>query len=172
MAGPLSLLCRLHDGVTTVGFHLAKLCLGIIVFSYSYEVIARYLFAAPTWWANEFVSYSLSIGAFLMLPHVTRAGGHVAVTLIVDSLAPPGQRAMNRILCGLGFVVCAAAAWISLDENIRQVVKDVHIMNVRPVPKIYISAWMTYGFAGSALHFLRMAIQRSDPHPGKAEARL
>ncbi len=146
----------LHDGVTEVGFHLAKLCLVIIVFSYCYEVGARYFFNAPTWWADEAVSYSLCIGCFLMMPHVTRAKGHVAVTFLVDLLSPSRAKPVYWCIYLLCFIACVLGTWISLDENIRQVVKDVHLMKVKPIPKYWISVFITYGFGMSALHFLRM----------------
>lgn len=149
-------LGRLHDGITDVGFHLSKLCLAIIVFSYCYEVVARYFFAAPTWWADEAVSYALCIGVFLMMPHVTRRGGHVAVTLVLETMPPRHARTLTWFIYLLGFLTCAAATWISLDENIRQVVKDVQLMRVKPLPKYWISSWITYGFLGSTLYFLRM----------------
>jgi len=146
---------RAHDGLTDVSFQFAKLCLAIIVFAYCYEVAARYLFNAPTWWADEAVSYSLCIGVFTMMPHVTREKGHVAVTLIVDLMSPRNARPVYWLIYLLGFLACVAAAWISLDENIRQVVKEVNLMKVKPLPKVWISGWITYGFASSALYYLR-----------------
>ena len=161
MGDVLNTLARLHDGVTRVGFHLSKLCLGIIVFAYCYEVFARYFFAAPTWWSSEAVQYSLCIGAFLMMPHVTKEKGHVAVTVLLDMLAKEKTRLLYWFIYLVGFLACAAATWISLDENIRQIVKDVHLMKVKPIPKIYISAWITYGFGSSAIYFLRMLDPRT-----------
>ena len=161
MGEALSALARLHDAVTRLGFHLSKLCLGIIVVAYCYEVFARYFFGAPTWWSNEAVQYSLCIGCFLMMPHVTKEKGHVAVTVILDMFAAEKTRILYWVIYLVGFLACAAATWISLDENIRQIVKDVHLMKVKPIPKIYISAWITYGFASSAIYFLRMLDPRS-----------
>ncbi|NQU72199.1 MAG: TRAP transporter small permease [Rhodospirillales bacterium] len=155
MGTVLSALTRAHDGLTDVSFQFSKLCLGIIVFSYCFEVVSRYFFNAPTWWADEAVSYSLSIGCFTMLPHVTRMKGHVAVTLLVELLPASRARPVYWFIYLLGFLACGFAAWISLDENIRQVVKGVQLMKVEPLPKIWISAWITYGFASSALYFLR-----------------
>ena len=62
-------------------------------------------------------------------------------------------------------MVCAAAFWINLDENIRQVTKDVYLMKVKSFPKYYISVFITYGFGMSALHFLRMVAARDVPAP-------
>lgn len=151
----MNALTRAHDRLTDVSFQFSKLCLGIIVFAYCFEVVARYFFNAPTWWADEAVSYSLSIGCFTMLPHVTRMKGHVAVTLLVDMISPARARPIYWLIYLLGFIACGFATWISLDENIRQVVKDVQLMKVEPLPKIWISAWITYGFGSSALYFLR-----------------
>ena len=161
MRSTLSSLARAHDVVTVFGGHLGKLCLAIIVFAYCYEVVARYFFGAPTWWANELVSYALCIGCFLLMPEVTRSNGHVAVSVIVDLLPKERTVRLKRTLNVCAFVTCGVATWISLDENIRQVVQDVHLMKVHPIPQIYISAWITYGFASSAIYFLRTACERS-----------
>jgi TRAP-type C4-dicarboxylate transport system permease small subunit len=165
-------LTRAHDALTDVSFQFAKLCLGIIVFAYCYEVGARYFFNAPTWWADEAVSYSLCIGCFTMMPWVTREKGHVAVTLIVDLLSPKNARPVYWLIYLLGFLACAAAAWISLDENIRQIVKGVNLMKVKPVPKWWISTWITYGFTSSALHYLRMLNYRKIVVGGGTEGRV
>lgn len=159
----------LHDALTDLGFQLGKLCLAIILFSYSFEVVSRYFFNAPTWWADEAVSYSLSIGAFLMMPHVTREKGHVAVTFLLDMMPAHRARPAYWLIYLLGFLVCATGFWINLDENIRQIVNDVYLMTVKPFPKYYISVFITFGFGMSALHFLRMLDYRKI-HPGGARA--
>lgn len=156
MGAFLSTLGRAHDKLTDIGFQLSKLALGIIVFAYCFEVGARYLFNAPQWWADEAVSYSLCIGCFLMMPYVTRDKGHVAVTLIVDTMKAANARRLYWFIYLLGFLACAAATWFSLDENIRQIDQDVYLMKVKPVPKYLISIWITYGFGSSTLYFLRM----------------
>ena len=170
MAAVLNPIWRAHDKLTDVSVQLSKLALGIIVFAYCFEVGARYLFNAPQWWADEAVSYSLCIGCFLMMPYVTREKGHVAVTLIVDTMGAANARKLYWFIYLLGFLACAAAAWFSLDENIRQIDQNIHLMKVKPVPKYLISIWITYGFASSALYFLRMLDYRqiavADPGEG------
>lgn len=153
MLGPL---LRAHDRLTELSSALGKACLAIIFVAYCYEVAARYFFNAPTWWADEAVSYSLCIGCFLMMPCVTRDRGHVAVTFLVDLLPHPRVEHARWAIHLVCFVVCALAFWISLDENLRQIAKDVHLMKVKPIPKYWISVFITYGFGMSALHFLRM----------------
>ena len=151
----------IHDRLTDVSFQLGKLCLAIILFSYCFEVAARYFFNAPTWWADEAVSYSLCIGCFLVMPAVTRDKGHVAVTFLVDMLSPSKGKPAYWVIYLLCFLACAFGFWINLDENVRQIVKDVHLMKVKPIPKYWISIFITYGFGMSALHFLRMLDYRT-----------
>lgn len=163
----LSPFIWVHDRLTDLGFQLGKLCLAIILFAYCYEVVARYFFNAPTWWADEAVSYSLSIGCFLMMPHVTREKGHVAVTFLLEMIPPRKAKPAYWVIYLIGFFVCAAATWINLDENIRQIVNDVHMMKVKPFPKYYISVFITFGFGMSALHYLRMLDYRRIEIPRK-----
>ena len=147
---------RLHDGLTRLSYFGGTIALGVIAFSYCYEVLVRYAFNAPTTWANELVSYSLCAGVFMMMPHVTMKGGHVAVTLLID-ISPRGlAKFMIWVTCLMGFLVCAFATWISLDENVRQITKNVYLMKVNPIPKWWVSVFISYGFGLSALHFLRM----------------
>lgn len=149
-------MLRAHDAVTTIGFELSKLCLVVIVFSFSYEVVARYFFSAPVWWANEVVSYALCIGVFLAMPEVTRRHGHVAVSVIPEMLPPRPKAILLACIQLVGFLACIAVAWMSLNQNISQYVREAMIIAaVRPIPKIYISAWITFGFFSSALYFLR-----------------
>lgn len=151
----------IHDGLTDICFQLGKVCLAIILFAYTFEVVSRYFFNAPTWWADEAVSYSLCIGCFLMMPHVTREKGHVAVTFLVDMMPDRGARIAYWFIYLVCFIACSLAFWINLDENIRQIVNDVHLMKVKPIPKYLISVFLTFGFGMSALHFLRFLDYRT-----------
>lgn len=154
--GILAALLRAHDAITTIGFELSKFCLAVIVFSFSYEVVGRYFFAAPAWWANEVVSYALCIGVFLAMPEVTRRHGHVAVTVVPEMLPPRYRQVLLWCIQLVGFLACAAVAWMSLNQNISQYLREAMVIAaVRPIPKVYISIWITFGFLSSALYFLR-----------------
>jgi C4-dicarboxylate transporter, DctQ subunit len=151
----IAALARAHDWLTDVSRNIGTVALGVIVYAYCYEVAARYFFGAPTTWANELVSYALCVSVFMLLPYLTRTGGHVAVTIVIDSMPPRIASAMKWLINLTGFVVLALTTWISLDENVRQYVQDVYLMKVHPIPQLWPSAFMTYGFAMSAIHFLR-----------------
>lgn len=144
-----------HDRLTSATFFLAQLCLVAIVFAYSYETVARYFFSAPTWWSNEVVAFALCIGTFLALPQVTREAGHIAITFVIDILPDPTARHVHIALAIASGLVCLLVAWICLKANITHFLRDEMLVRVRPVPKLWLSVWLTYGFLSAGLHFLR-----------------
>lgn len=151
----LRLLRGFHDWVTDLGYYMSAAALAMIVVAYTYEVVARYFFAAPTGWANDSVSYLLCVGVFLAVPRLAREGGHVAITIVLER-APKGTRRPLVIFGGLlSFVACAVAAWISADENLRQMVQGTETLATHPIPKWWVSVFITYGFAWAAPYFLR-----------------
>lgn len=148
-------LARWHDGLTAATHLGGQITVAAIVVFYLYEVVARYFFNAPTWWAGEMVSYALCITVFFMMPELTRTHGHVAITILVERLS---QRLQVPVYFGIYIVclaVCAVAAGISLLENLRQFTQEVHLMKNQPIPKWWISSFITYGFASSTLYFAR-----------------
>jgi TRAP-type C4-dicarboxylate transport system permease small subunit len=150
---------RVHDGLTEAGVRLAMAGLAVIVVAYVFEVVARYGFDAPTRWSADLVSYLLLFVTFMAMPEVTRQGGHVAVTVLVERLPPRARSAMARGVAGAGALICFALADLAADETARQFRRDIHIMAALPVPKGWISIWIVYGFASSGLHFARLTLQ-------------
>ena len=151
----LQAAAKAHDALTKFGFTLGKLCLVVIVASYTYETVARYFFAAPTWWSNEVVGYALCIGVFLAMPELTRRKGHIAITFVLEALPATAARHLSAVLYIVSGLICLLVAWVSFEENLRQIANDVMLVRVEPIPKIWISSWITYGFLNSGLHFLR-----------------
>ena len=151
----LRALTKAHDWLTHWSFVVATILLGVIFIEYCAEVVLRYLLNAPTSWGLELISYSQCISAFLVMPLLTKTGGHVAITILVERLPPRASGILSWILYFLAFVICALGTWITWDEPHRQIVQDVQLMKVHPIPQWWVSIFVGYGFAMSALHFLR-----------------
>lgn len=151
-------LLRWHDAMTELGLRLAMTALAAIVLAYAWEVVARYFLGAPTRWSADLVGYLLLVVTFMALPMVTASGGHVAVTFLIERLPPRGRLWAGRLIALAGALVCLFLMKICADETLRQLERDVRMMAAHPVPKAWISVWIIYGFAGSALHFLRLSI--------------
>ena len=150
-----STLCHIQDGITRIGFVGGMLALGTIVFSYLYEVVARYFFSSPTTWATDLVSYLLCIAVFLTLPQITKDRGHIAVTILVDSASPRVAGLLHTLVCAAGFAACLFTAWVSALENYRQFSREITTLAIHPIPEWWVSIFITYGMAGAALYFLR-----------------
>ena len=82
-------LFKLHDTITIAGNYLAMALLFGICAAFTYEVGARYLFNAPTTWANALVSYFLCASIFLSAPNLTRLNQHVTIDILRNAM--PGR---------------------------------------------------------------------------------
>ena len=151
----LRALTKAHDWLTQVSFVIATLLLGVIFIEYCAEVVLRYLLNSPTSWGLELISYSQLTSAFLVMPLLTKTGGHIAITMLVERLPPRAAGILSWALYFVAFVICLLGTWITWDESLRQFVQDVQLMKVHPIPQWWISIFIGYGFGMSALHFLR-----------------
>lgn len=151
----------IHDGVSRVFFWMGSLALALIVPIYLYEIVMRYAFRSPTLWATDTVSFMLLISTFLVVPWLTRDGGHVAITIVPEMLP---KRQGNMLLLG-GFIVGAAmciwVAYITAAETLSLYQRASFTMTAIPVPRWIFGACITYGIANSAIYFVRAVFFRS-----------
>jgi C4-dicarboxylate transporter DctQ subunit len=154
---------RLLNGLIEFSAIFATIGLAAIVIMYSIEIFSRYFLNAPTTWASDFIVFTLCASIFMMMPEITRSGGHVAVTLLTDLLPVGGRMTARRVIAFTGFCVCTFAAYISLQENIRQYVEGLTTITTITTPKWMITIFITYGLAVSALEFLRQTISAEPP---------
>jgi TRAP-type C4-dicarboxylate transport system permease small subunit len=91
-----------------------------------------------------------------MMPQLTKSHSHVAITVLIERLTPRLQVRVYWAIFSACTVICATVTGISLLENVRQFTQDVHLMKNRPIPKWWISVFITYGFASTTIYFLRM----------------
>lgn len=136
----------------------------MIAVSFCYEVAARYLFNAPTSWANALVSYLLSAAIFLAVPELTRRNAHVAINLLLDRASPSVARWMQRGILAASAAACLFASWFSANATWSQYLQDITTISAYPVPKWWVSIWIPYGFLNAGLHFLRQLF-RAEPAP-------
>jgi TRAP-type C4-dicarboxylate transport system permease small subunit len=155
-------LAALHDAVSKVSFAAAMLALAVIAGSFCYEVVARYLFNAPTIWASPFASYALCVSIFLTMPELTRTSSHIVLNFLDDFLAPQRALRVRRIIDFVAAATCALAAWITAQAAWNDFGLGIVTNTYYPIPKWWLSAVIPYGMASSAIHFLRHA---ASPEP-------
>ena len=150
-------LLALHDGLSKAAFVLGSAALAIIVGSFAYEVVMRYLFNAPTRWASDLVSFLLLTSVFLAAPWLTREGGHVSISLLPDML--PGKWSRRVVSAGylVATAVCLWAGWIIAGEVQILFGRGTMTLSAVPAPKWWFTALILFGFVNSAFYFLRLA---------------
>jgi TRAP-type C4-dicarboxylate transport system permease small subunit len=161
----LTTLFRIHDAITDAGRMLAMLLIGCIALAFSYEVTARYLFNAPTSWANAFVAYFLCASIFLITPELTRRNAHVVINMLRDALKPAGQRRLDVAVRLVAGGMCLFAAWFCFGETIKQYTRGIETISAWPVPKWMVSVFVPYGFFSAGLYFLRQIAEDAPPPP-------
>lgn len=159
-ASLLSFLIIVQDAVSRFTYWLGAAAIGLIVVIFSYEVTARYLFFAPTYWASDFVSFLLLISVFMVMPWLTREGGHVAVTLLPDTMPPRPAALLLRAGFLVGAVVCMWVGYISVLENVNLYQRNVSTLTTVRIPKWTLTALITYALFNSGLHFLRLVFTK------------
>lgn len=152
-----------HDAVTRIGFGGAALCNALIAGSFCYEVVARYLFNAPTEWANPIVSYSLLAMIFLAVPELTRRAAHIVINILIDRARGTSGRVMHAGIRTVAAAACLLAAWFGADATLGQYAQGVWTNPPFAVPKWLISAFIPYGMLSAGIYFLRQLVRGRAP---------
>ena len=87
----------------------------------SYEVVARYLFNAPTTWILDVSIYLTMWATFLAVGHTLRAGAHIRMDLYVRRLAPRVRRWTDVIVALVALAFSALLTWQGLQSIVDAV---------------------------------------------------
>ncbi|TYC54163.1 TRAP transporter small permease [Rhodobacterales bacterium] len=77
----------------------------------TYEVLARYLFIAPTIWAAELSQLCLIWGTMLATPWLLHAGLHISVDVLTERLGDIGRRVCHILAMSAIAALSAVIAW-------------------------------------------------------------
>jgi len=102
---------KLVDGLTlwaavTGGFLFIVITL--IVF---YEIVARYVFNAPTTWSIDVSIYLVMWATFLGAAYTLKEGGHIMVDVVVVKFSPRHVRRIRLAIYTLVLVFCLVLLW-------------------------------------------------------------
>ena len=109
---------RLLAIIDTINDQTGKVISCLIVFmivAMTYEVVARYVFNAPTIWARE--SAQFLQGGFTILggAYVLRHGAHVNMDILYGRLSPRRRAIVDLITSSLFFLFCGVLLWQGID---------------------------------------------------------
>lgn len=151
---PVAALCRFHDAIADLGYVVGSVGLATMASLYCYEVLTRYFLDVATDWANDTFSNVLCVTIFSVVPHATRRGAHISISLLIELY--PRTAPTLRIFTGVfGFAMCCFAAWMGYSENVRQITMGIVTPDNHPIPQWWMTIWITFGFLGAAFYFLR-----------------
>lgn len=111
------------DIVSLVCSRLAMISIALIVLVMFYEVVSRYVFEAPTLWANEL---SLWIAAFLFLlagQYAMQQRSHIRIYVIYDIMPRWMQKTADVISVGLIVVFYLALVWGGYNDALRRMLR-------------------------------------------------
>lgn len=119
------------------------------------NVIMRYVFLLPIYWAEEFVRYLMVWMIFIGASQVTLWGGHVAVDIVPRILSKRSNGILAFIVNVICIVFCIFLAYLSLKQMLR--VKGAHQIS----PAMELPMWIAYLSipAGTVLMLIRFIQQ-------------
>ncbi len=108
---PRSLLDWLFDRIPELLGGIGGLGIVAILILMSYEIVARYVFSAPTNWSVEISTYILVGAAYAGAGYAHRQGANIRVELLISLLTPALRRALEEVSAWCGLVFVLIAAW-------------------------------------------------------------
>jgi TRAP-type C4-dicarboxylate transport system permease small subunit len=149
--------------ITRTGFFIAGVCLVMVVFTYCYEVVARYFFSSPTIWASSLVAYLLCFIVFLVTPELARNRIHITITIVLDVMPDKYARFLNRCAYATAALACLLAAGFCLDATLTQYTRGIGTVNTWRIHKWPLSAAITYGLFSTSIYYMRHLLSREVP---------
>ena len=81
----------------------------------TYEVVMRYVFLAPTIWAEEMSRFLQIWATYIAAATVLRHRQLIAITVVVERLGPRGRRVAEAFALVWILLFCMVAVWYGLD---------------------------------------------------------
>jgi TRAP-type C4-dicarboxylate transport system permease small subunit len=91
--------------------YLGQAAMAFMVVSLFYDVLMRYLFAAPTNWALEVNSFLLLFVCTIPTADVLKSNVHIHVTFLTERLPKNIVARLPILRASAGIVFCAAMTW-------------------------------------------------------------
>lgn len=114
------------------------------------NVVGRYAFGSPIFWAEEAMVYLTVWGIFFGLVAVTFDHQHICMDLFSSRLSPRGRVAMDRVVALVLFVVCtfiAAQSW----QIVRLFWDTGAVSSSASIPKVIPHSALLVGFGLAGL---------------------
>lgn len=106
----MKILVETIERITGIVGNVGAWILVPLIGSMVYEVVARHVFGAPTFWAYE-IGYMLAGSSYMFgIAYCLRQGAHIRVDFIYERLPPRGQAAVD--LAGYLLLLLPGLIWL------------------------------------------------------------
>jgi len=127
----------------------ALLLLGAIAINFT-NVVARYIFLASIYWADEAMVYLVIWSIFLAAIAVTYDGGHLTMDLFSTRLSPRWQRALDGLIAAVCVLTFSFMAWQAVTV-VRTLMRNDQRSIALDIPIALAHSALLVGFVFSAL---------------------
>lgn len=149
---------------------LAALSLLAMIGVIGYEVVARSVFNAPTSWVVEVGAYLLVALAFVGLAPAERAGAHIHVDLLLNTLPERMRRSWVQVADWIGLLFVLLCAWQLVLFNLGEYLNDTRSWGLLSTPQWLPQLPMTLGFMAYALAMLGSCLRQAGTPRARADA--
>lgn len=104
-------LLRTIEKLSVRAGHAGALLVAVLIVLMNYEVLARYLFGAPTIWSFEVSTMVMGASFLLALAYGVRTDSNVRIDLLAPLLGRRGRPLVD--LVGYGLVMLPLLVWLS-----------------------------------------------------------
>lgn len=153
------MLAKTYSGLLKALAAIGAVIIGLMSIWTTAEVVLRYGFSRPLYWAVDLSEYTLLCGTFLVAPWLLRIhGGHVTVTLVTDHLGAGTREWLKRATDLLAASACVVLAVVIGQTAHRYFGRGLVAARVWEVKLWPFYALMSFSCALMAIEFVRQAL--------------
>ena len=150
--------------------YLGILSLAFMVVSISYDVILRYVFYAPTYWALEMNTFLLAFLCLIPAGDVLRLGSQIRITFLFDRLGPAVRARLDLLRSAAGLFFCAVMVWKGADMAWKAWLHSDRMSTSMGTPMVIPYLFLPIGFALLGLQYALLFKIRKEKEEALPEA--
>jgi TRAP-type C4-dicarboxylate transport system permease small subunit len=114
------------------------------------NVVGRYMFSAPIFWAEEVMVFMVIWAVFLAAISITFCGSHLAMDLFYAKLKPPWKQVVNGLVVAV-FLVCTLFTAMQSYTVVMLYIGNGNVSTAAEIPLYIPHAALLVGFSFMAL---------------------
>ncbi len=142
---------------------LGQLALACMVVTICYDVVARYVFEAPTLWSLEVNTFLVLFIALIPAGDVLKAGMHLRITFFGEKLKPRLRRVLGKTGVIAGIAFCGFMTWKGWTIAMQALQYHERMSTPLGTPMVIPYMFIPIGFAVLGLEYILKLFQGDNP---------